>query len=486
MSTDDSAGEVTAFAALLTELKGRTERSYGSLARRLGMNTSTLHRYCAGEAVPQDFAPVERLAEFCGATQEERLELHRRWLRAVAARQRARGAVADTRETPETLDAQATEVAPEIRTARALPETEETSGTGEALETSETAVTAGSAETRSQAPAPASPVVQIRKQGEQREQQTPSRRWYRSRRASVLVGVACALLAALGTLSALPDGGRHPASVDASRSTAPVSVAPTGTAGPHRSPTPTAPALASPTPGAISPVSGSGSARPSRGAAPTGDGNAAAHTGAPLAWTADSQVWALGCGHDYVIDKPPAQVPPPPTEQDAGPWATAQGAVHGRETNVEISVQGRSSTAVVLTALRVRVAGRAAPTPGTVYAMDRGCGGSLSKRYFAVDLDKDRPVAHSVAGDDAGTPIPAVSLPYRVSSKDPEVLLVTARTENCDCNWYLELDWSSQGRTGTVRIDDHGRPFRTSGIKGLPRYWYGSDEGERRWVPAVD
>ncbi|MGQ4361068.1 helix-turn-helix domain-containing protein [Streptomyces sp. SAS_272] len=488
MSTDDSAGEVTEFAALLTELKGRTERSYGSLARRLGMNTSTLHRYCAGEAVPQDFAPVERLAEFCGATPEERLELHRRWLQAVAARQRPRGAVAETRETPETLDAQATEVSPGTGAARPLRETEETSGTAEAPKNSEAAFTEGSAETRSQALTPASPVVQIQKPDEQRKQQASSRPWYRDRRASVLVGAACALLAALGTLSALPDGGRHPASVDASRSAAPVSGAPTGTAGPHRSPASSAPAPTpvSPTPGAISPVSGSGSARPSRGAAPTGGGNAAADTGVPLAWTADSQVWALGCGHDYVIDKPPAQVPPPPTEQDAGPWATAQSAVHGRETNVEISVQGRSSTAVVLTALRVRMAGRATPTPGTVYAMDRGCGGSLSKRYFAVDLDKDRPVARSVAGNDAGTPIPAVSLPYRVSSKDPEVLLVTAQTENCDCNWYLELDWSSQGRTGTVRIDDHGRPFRTSGIKGLPRYWYGSDEGERKWVPAVE
>ncbi|MDX3801485.1 helix-turn-helix domain-containing protein [Streptomyces sp. AK04-3B] len=488
MSTDDSAGEVTEFAALLTELKGRTERSYGSLARRLGMNTSTLHRYCAGEAVPQDFAPVERLAEFCGATPEERLELHRRWLQAVAARQRPRGAVAETRETPETLDAQATEVSPGTGAARPLRETEETSGTAEAPKNSEAAFTEGSAETRSQALTPASPVVQIQKPDEQRKQQASSRPWYRGRRASVLVGAACALLATLGTLSALPDGGRHPASVDASRSTAPVSGVPTGTAGPHRAPASSAaaPTPVSPTPGAISPVSGSGSARPSRSAAPTGGGNAAADTGVPLAWTADSQVWALGCGHDYVIDKPPAQVPPPPTEQDAGPWATAQGAVHGRETNVEISVQGRSSTAVVLTALRVRMAGRATPTPGTVYAMDRGCGGSLSKRYFAVDLDKDRPVARSVAGNDAGTPIPAVSLPYRVSNKDPEVLLVTAQTENCDCNWYLELDWSSQGRTGTVRIDDHGRPFRTSGIKGLPRYWYGSDEGERKWVPAVE
>ena len=86
-----SAGdEVEEFAALLRRLKDRTDRSYGSLARRLHMNTSTLHRYCAGEAVPQEYAPVERLAAFCEATPEERLELHRLWLRAVAARQRPR------------------------------------------------------------------------------------------------------------------------------------------------------------------------------------------------------------------------------------------------------------------------------------------------------------------------------------------------------------------------------------------------------------
>ncbi|MGW0941321.1 helix-turn-helix domain-containing protein [Streptomyces sp. NPDC002623] len=457
---------MTEFAALLTELKERTERSYGSLARRLGMNTSTLHRYCAGEAVPQDFAPVERLAEFCGATPEERLELHRRWLRAVAARQRPRGTGTGTATTEN-------------------PETSETSSeTPEALETREASGTPGkSTETENRASA----VTETRQPD---EKQLPRRRWHRRRRTTVLVGVACALLATLGTLSALPGGGHPTVSEDAARS-AGSSAGPSGTTAPRHSPTPTPSAASSLDPGAAStsPGSGAGSApgrtSPSANAAPGGGKASAPATGVPLVWTADSQVWALGCGHDYVIGKPPAQVPPPPAEQDAGPWASAQGAVHGRETNVEISVQGRSSTAVVLTALRVRVVGRAAPASGTAYAMDQGCGGSLSKRYFAVDLDKDRPVAHSVAGNDSGTPIPAVSLPYRVSSEDPEVLLVTARTESCDCNWYLELDWSSQGRTGTVRIDDHGRPFRTSSIKGLSRYWYGSDGGERKWVPVT-
>lgn len=59
------------------------------------------------------------------------------------------------------------------------------------------------------------------------------------------------------------------------------------------------------------------------------------------------------------------------------------------------------------------------------------------------------------------------------------MLLVKARTQTCDCRWYLELGWSSQGRTGTLRIDDHGRPFRTSSIKGLAHYWYSA----KGWAP---
>ncbi|MFJ7305230.1 hypothetical protein [Streptomyces sp. NPDC099088] len=87
------------------------------------------------------------------------------------------------------------------------------------------------------------------------------------------------------------------------------------------------------------------------------------------------------------------------------------------------------------------------------------------------------------AANDAGTPIPAVGMPYRVSAKDPEVLQVTADTSSCDCRWYLELDWSCQGRTDTARIDDNGRPFRTNAITDLPRYMYGTQE--HRWEPYL-
>ncbi|MFF4842458.1 transcriptional regulator [Streptomyces collinus] len=494
--------DVEQFAALLRRLKDRTDRSYGSLARRLNMNTSTLHRYCAGDAVPQDYAPVERMAAFCGATPEERLDLHRLWLLALTARQRPRPDEARKPEPaggasePANVDAAA-----ESATADPPPEPTHTGAAAEpaATDTAATADTADSplrpaaAEPASgpgsrTAGAPGAGAPGADAGGSEptvlRDASRPTDGpWYRRRRTVVGVAAAAVLLVTLGSLAALPADRSHddPAAKGHGRTrTAAAGASHRPTAAANGSPSPSR-SSASASPSAGVRASGGAGPKPSAG----GKSDAPAPTGVPLAWSADSQVWQGGCGHDYVIRKDPAQVPPPPVQQDAGSWAATQGAVHGHQTMVQISVQGKSSTAVVLTALRVRVVSRGTPVAGTAYAMEQGCGGDLTPREFSVNLDVDRPIAHPRPGNDAGKALPAVRFPYRVSAGDPEVLLVTATTDVYDCAWYLELDWSSQGRSGTVRVDDHGRPFRTSGIKGLPRYWYGTNgQGERQWVPA--
>ncbi|MFF5964636.1 helix-turn-helix domain-containing protein [Streptomyces collinus] len=485
MSAQDDVDDVGEFAALLRGLKERTDRSYGSLARRLAMNTSTLHRYCAGEAVPLDFAPVERFAALCGATPEERLELHRRWLLAVTARQRPRTAssagTASPAGTAEADTAEAdTDTAVATATATSTVDTDTDTVTADmATDTStvdkdadtatvDTDTDTAAVEGPAESPAEADPLRR--------------RPWYRRGRVAVALAAACAVLAVLGSLAALPDGRRASAD-DRAPSAGPTPSATAGSKGPGResaSPTPT-PSGSSPTAKPPSP-SATPKKKPSPSSSPrTTPPAGPAGPAVPLTWSADSQAWKLGCGHDYVVARPPGQVAPPPVPQDARVWATSQNAVHGGETLVQLSVQGRTDTAVVLEALRVRVVGRTAPAQGNAYAMGRGCGGAVTPRSFDVNLDKDRPIARAVAGNDTGTPIPAVRMPYRVSAQDPEVLLVNARTQACDCRWYLELDWSSQGRTGTVRIDDDGRPFRTSGIKGLPRYVY--DTSAREWTP---
>ncbi|MFF7765857.1 helix-turn-helix domain-containing protein [Streptomyces massasporeus] len=463
MSAHSDVDDVGEFAALLRTLKERTDRSYGSLARRLAMNTSTLHRYCAGEAVPVDFAPVERFAALCGASPEERLELHRRWLLAVAARQRPRTA----------------------GTAGTAPGGEVVTGAGEQEQAPDAVdgLTNGpvSDPVSDAVDDPVSDAVGGPAGDLEEDPPLPRRPWYRRRRVAVGLAAACAVLAALGSLAALPDGRRTPAR-DRADAAGPAPSAMTETKAPDRGDASPTPSAGSPSPRRSAPSATPKQPKPSPSPSPrTTPPTGGSATAPPLTWSADSQAWELGCAHDYVIARPPGQVAPPPVPQDAGVWAASQNAVHGGETLVELTVQGRTDTAVVLEALRVRVVGRTAPAQGNAYAMDRGCGGSITPRSFDVNLDKDRPIARAVAGSDAGTPIPAVRMPYRVSARDPEVLLVNARTQGCDCRWYLELDWSSQGRTGTVRIDDKGRPFRTSGIKGLPRYVY--ETSARAWVP---
>ncbi|WP_435859422.1 helix-turn-helix domain-containing protein [Streptomyces parvulus] len=453
--------EVARFAALLRALKERTDRSYGSLARRLGMNPSTLHRYCTGEAVPLDFAPVERLAALCGATPAQRLELHRCWLKAVAARHQPRaGRTTKTSDMGESAVDAGDEAA---------------GGAGTAV----TDVGEPGPEEEGGGPDPVPPQPGAVSQ--------PRRPWYRRRRPAAGLACACTVLATLAALSALPDGQRSPAGTPAAagpaasgtakakaKTKSEVSERPRASTGPSRTP---ADARSSQAPAPRK----SRATAPSDAASAAVDGERPARS--PLTWSVNSHAWKFGCGHDYVIAQPPGRVPPPPAPQDAAPWAATQNAVHGGETLVQLTVQGLSDTAVVLEALRVRVVGRSAPAGGNAYAMDQGCGGSLTPRAFAVDLDKDRPLARAVAGNDAGTPIPAVRMPYRVSATDPEVLHVTAATRTCDCQWYLELDWSSQGRTGTLRVDDGGRPFRTSSVEGLPRYTY--DTLDRHWQPLT-
>ncbi|WP_166026519.1 helix-turn-helix domain-containing protein [Streptomyces chilikensis] len=393
---------VEEFAGLVRALKARDGRSYEALGRRLSVSASTLHRYCSGATVPEEFAVVDRLALLCGADEEERRALEAAWTEADRARRRA--------ASPAPTPVPAVSAAPESNPEPSAPEP----GPGPAPDPT--------------APDPSAADLSA--------PEAPRARPRRGAPAPLLVAATVALVV-LALAAALLG---------------------------HPTRTASAPAPASTAPG--------------RTAAPL-----------PFTWSIGSQLWEGGCGHTYLVDRAPRAVAPPPVTADSGAWAGTHGAVHGGEALVRITVQGRSpSDAVVLHALHVRVVDRAAPLPWNAYRMDNGCGGAVTPRHFAVDLDRPRPLARPVDGLDASgaevRKIPAVSFPYKVTSSDPEELLVSARTAGCDCRWYLELEWSAGGRTGTVRITDGGKPFRTSGTRGRPTYVHDSAEG--RWITDSD
>ena len=137
-------GETERFASRLRALRERADYSYETLAQKTSVSRSSLHRYCMGSSVPQDYGTAHRIATVCGATPAELRELHRLW--ALACTEREERAAPEEARAEETGRAAA---AP-TDTAKAVPEvgvprgtsvprgTEGPQGTPEPPETRET------------------------------------------------------------------------------------------------------------------------------------------------------------------------------------------------------------------------------------------------------------------------------------------------------------------------------------------------------------
>ncbi|MFC8147414.1 helix-turn-helix domain-containing protein [Streptomyces paradoxus] len=436
------------FAARLGELKERSGLSYGVLAKRLHMSTSTLHRYCNGDAVPTDYAPVERLARLCKASPGELVELHRRWVLADAGRVR-----------------------------------KGSGGTGGGA-TAES----GSSGVASQEPAPPEVISQEPTPPEEGQSEGPARR----PRRALLAGVAAAVvLGGVGLAVAVPSGG----SDDEGR---PGAAAVSGGGGGQEgkgtaasvSPSAGSSSAGSKDKGKGKDKDGKGKGKQAASASPTstspgngnGNGNGTGRPGrdtapasAPLTVNTEPHAWESPCSQRYLINLPPGRVGPPPPEQDAPGWVAAAGAVPSGEQFLKLTVQGTGEETVVVKGLTVRMAGKRAPLAWNDYAMGYpgvGCGGGVPTRFFTVALDAARPGVVPEAGH--------TNFPFKVSESDPEVYYIRADASAYDVSWYLELRWSSGDRSGTLTVDDHGRPFRTSGNNGRPAYEF--PLGGEKWV----
>ncbi|WP_329095763.1 helix-turn-helix domain-containing protein [Streptomyces sp. NBC_01439] len=467
MSQDTAGSE---FAELLRELKDRSGLSYGTLAKRLHMSASTLHRYCSGEVVPADYAPVERLARLCKASPEELLALHRSWVRADTNRPRKGADPSGTvQETPGATGATGTGTLP-VDTAEAHDAVD----AARAADPPEGVEVGSEVEEVTTAAGPT----------------TPTRRPRPRPRPAVLTGIALTVVAAVTALAGvLPLGADRPergadvrdGPVGATGRSPAGEKSPDGPAGPS-SPPPSSPtSSAAPSPSASSPVSspssGSSDAMPATPAAGNDSSGGDTAAGTPVKVTTRPHTWEAPCGQHYLIDKPPAQVGPPPVERDAPAWVAAAGAVPAGEQYVTLTLQGSGADTVVLDGLAVRTVAKRAPLPWNDYAMGYpgvGCGADVPTRSFDVALDSARPAVVPVPGQR--------DFPFSVSESQPEVLHIKAATSAHDVSWYVELSWSSGSRYGTLKIDHNGRPFRTSGRGGRTGYEF--PLGGEGWVGA--
>ncbi|MFD7688983.1 hypothetical protein [Streptomyces sp. NPDC059781] len=196
----------------------------------------------------------------------------------------------------------------------------------------------------------------------------------------------------------------------------------------------------------------------------------------PLTVQTHPYAWESPCSQRYLVNRPASEVKPPPQEQGATAWASSFGAVSSGQQYVQLTVQGTGDETVVVQGLTVRVAGKRSPLAWNDFVMGYpgvGCGGNVPTRSFTVALDAARPAVTPASGQR--------DFPFSVSESDPEVYYITADASAYDVSWYLELKWSSGSRSGTLTVDDKGRPFRTSGNSGRPAYEF--PLGGEEWVP---
>ncbi|AXL89251.1 transcriptional regulator [Streptomyces sp. CB09001] len=443
------------FAGLLRELKERSGLSYGALGKRLHMSGSTLHRYVSGEVVPVEFAPVERLARVCRATPEELLELHRRWIRADALR----GVKKDEAEGGEGGEGSQGSQGSEGSQG----------GSGEAEDSEGPVADSAPSAPPASATPPVPEVPAVPDAPSVLGAPVPARR--RVPRAALYaasgVVAVSAAVALVANLVSSPDGdGRHGPAGAVAQTSASVSATATGSGSPSTS-------ASTSSPSASAPPSGSPSSTPSRRAT-DGPSREAPPAGPPLTVSTTPYFWDVPCDHAFLVDRSPQNVPEPPPQQGAVGWAAPLKAVSANRQEVVLTVQGTGPETVVLEDLHVRVVSSGPALDWNQYVMGNGCGGQVDTASFDVSLDLGTPTAVPIGGQR--------DFPYSVTESDTEVFHATAHTSGQDVSWYLELEWSSGGRQGMTRVDDHGKPFRTSASRDDSSYAY--PLGGDHWEPV--
>lgn len=155
-------------------------------------------------------------------------------------------------------------------------------------------------------------------------------------------------------------------------------------------------------------------------------------------------------------------------------WVSEQHASDVGNTQFEFVVQVGSGPPVVVEQLHVVVlSSQPAPRKGTEveFSSDFQLRGDVVPIYATVDLDSSKPTVDLAASPQAPAG-PPPRLPYQIDSSTPLVIDLAGTTASHEVTWEVKLEYSSEGRTGTIVLNDYGQPLRTTAATGLTMVTY--------------
>jgi hypothetical protein len=139
------------------------------------------------------------------------------------------------------------------------------------------------------------------------------------------------------------------------------------------------------------------------------------------------------------------------------PKLLGMGAADAGATHLQVVVQGSTSEAVLVSNMRAVVTERERPSTGPLAVCPSA--GAAQIRPVSIDLDDQSPAAELQSGD--------AEFGFTVAQGETETFLVSATTEECFCEWHLEVELVVAGERRVEEISDRGQPFSTTASSAL-------------------
>ncbi|MEV6796999.1 hypothetical protein AB0M91_01460 [Micromonospora rifamycinica] len=132
-------------------------------------------------------------------------------------------------------------------------------------------------------------------------------------------------------------------------------------------------------------------------------------------------------------------------------------------TRIRISAVGQWTGPVFVRQIRARVLKRSAPLSDTfLYQGGQGDGAPLK---IGFDLDEPESIARVIREKDETLGAAYVDRrALTLTPGEPMTIDIQAYTDRSYCEWVVELELDLQGEKRLQVVDDHGRPFRSTGL----------------------
>ncbi|MEH0586847.1 hypothetical protein QA942_23270 [Streptomyces sp. B21-106] len=148
--------------------------------------------------------------------------------------------------------------------------------------------------------------------------------------------------------------------------------------------------------------------------------------------------------------------------EEPSKFDTMHHAAPANYTIVQLHLQGTTADAVTIEGIRVQLLERHPAPRGLRVTTWAACGDTNMNR-FAANLDSQRPALKFKSGINSYGQQRIRGLPVRVTSSDPEEVVIVAYTTKGAFKFKLSVDWQSGDRSGVKEVGDpHGAPFEVA------------------------